>query len=108
MARNHDVLVQIGKIDEMLKDTRVRDFCISCIRGPAGGCCQGCSNLGPNGCTDKPLACALWLCSKADKAFPQVAEALSIEKQKWPYRVANGMRLMSIRAEQELETVGAL
>lgn len=31
-------------------------------RRPSSGCCQGCENLGPAGCLQKPLGCASWTC----------------------------------------------
>ena len=103
MARNATVLVQITKIDALLEVTGVRDYCIACIKGPKGGCCQGCSSLGPNGCTDKPLACALWLCSNARQEFPAVQDALYAIGSRYPYGVARAYRHLSIQYEQLMD-----
>jgi hypothetical protein len=101
-ARNPQVLVQIKKIDAILVQTGVRDHCISCIQGPRGGCCQGCSYLSPTGCTNKPLACALWLCREAEALFPKVSAQLIEIASKWPWEVAHNYRQRSIEAESLL------
>lgn len=103
MARNPQVLVQIQKIDDILKESGVSSFCMDCIHGPEGGCCQGCASLGPNGCTDKPLSCALWLCHEAKQQFPEVRAELMTINRKYDYGIANSYRQLSITMEQYLK-----
>jgi hypothetical protein len=100
--RNPQVLVQIGQIDTLLQTSGVRDYCLECIKGPKGGCCQGCSLLGTDGCTNKPLSCALWLCFPAAVKFQEVAKQLKDIAHNYPTKVAHGYRGASLSAESEL------
>lgn len=102
--RNPEVLVQIQTIEFLLASSGVQSFCMACIKSPEGGCCQGCANLGPNGCVEKPLACALWLCSNARDRFPDVSKELRTIDIKWPTSVARGYRLSSLVAESKLQS----
>lgn len=108
MKRNPDVLVQIARIDQMAERTGIRAFCQGCIHKQhtegsyPGGCCTGCTNLGPNGCTEKPLSCALWLCRGARKAFPQQARGLDAIARIWPSGLAYGFRMDSLQQEARL------
>lgn len=100
MPRSTEALVQITKINDILTRTGVSSFCNTCIHGPEGGCCQGCANLGPDGCINKPIACALWLCNKAALELPQAARELNQLARTYPYEVAHGYRHISLRAEE--------
>jgi hypothetical protein len=51
--------------------------CKECIASPSNGCCQGCSILGINGCTDKPMCCAVWTCNIIDKKHPELKGAMN-------------------------------
>jgi hypothetical protein len=62
--------------------------CAACIASPRGGCCQGCKTLGTDGCTDKPMCCAIWTCAEINQKHPilqqqmnQVARALRTSYQ---------------------------
>lgn len=105
--RNPEVLVQIQEADALLLSSGVRDHCIECIHSEEGGCCQHCDLLGKQGCTNKPLACALWLCDRAQRMFPAAAKKLDEMKSQWPYVVSNGFRHRSLQAEAELVEVTA-
>lgn len=99
MPRNPAILEEISKVDALLAESGVREYCLACIQGPKGGCCHPCVNLSATGCVDKPLSCALWLCRDAEKAFPKVAAELFKIKMKYPYEVGQGYRLVSITHE---------
>lgn len=101
--RNPVVLVQIESIERVFERTGVTDFCIECIHSSdarKGGCCHGCVNLGPNGCMDKPLACALYLCHEAQQEFPKVELYLRDIKHSFDSGVTYGFRLASIENEK--------
>jgi hypothetical protein len=101
--RNQAVLVQITTINAILLDSGVTSDCIGCINDPKrGGCCQNCSNLGPNGCMDKPMACALWLCDSMKQKYPTVVKQLNEIADKYPWGVAYNFRQASIEAEELL------
>lgn len=107
MERNPQVLVQIQRIEVILKESGLNSYCTACVHSPEGGCCQGCQYLAPTGCTVKPLACALWLCGRAQRAFPETHEQLVSIAHQWPRSLTHGYRGRSLIAESELNNVNA-
>lgn len=112
-TRHPKVVAQIEVVDSMLRRSGVRSYCLTCIKRPvaehsfstpAGGCCQGCALLGPNGCTNKPLSCALWLCGSAKTAFPAVHQKLVQITTQWPLDISRGIRQHSLEAEAHLKS----
>jgi hypothetical protein len=97
MRRDPQILAQIEEIDALLENSGVRHFCNMCWKGKLKGithtvgCCNGpkCELLGKDGCTNKPLNCALWLCDAARKFYPTVAAQLDVIKDKWPAELAD-------------------
>lgn len=102
ILRNPTVLVQITIAETLMEKSGVHSHCMDCIKSSVGGCCQNCSNLGTNGCTNKPLACALWLCPSAERKFPKVAGELHGMMNKFPYDVSRGYRHSSLVAEARM------
>lgn len=100
IERNPSVLIQIERIEDLLKRSGVRDFCLTCLKSTSGNrCCLHCNLVGPKGCIMKPLVCSLWLCEEAKAEFPQVAKELGEIAAQWPVMVAHGLPHASLRAE---------
>jgi hypothetical protein len=107
MQRNPEVLKEIESIEAGLIASGVREYCLACIYDPSrGGCCHGCKNLDANGCIEKPLSCATWLCMDVERKFPEFAKGLSVVKHnmiaKFGGYVALGYRTMSLDNEKRL------
>jgi len=47
-----------------------------CSSGRRHPCCDDCEFLSKKGCTEKSLACKLWLCPDAREAYPECAALL--------------------------------
>lgn len=47
-----------------------------CSSGRRHPCCDDCEFLSKKGCTEKSLACKLWLCPDARESFPECAALL--------------------------------
>ena len=102
MERLPEVLKTISEIEEILVGSGIRDYCLACIKGPRGGCCQGCSLLSATGCTNKPLSCAAWLCSDAmSKFYPAYLKILKIANTHRGI-IRHGARESSLNAELKL------
>jgi hypothetical protein len=73
MSAVYDELWQ--KADEILKKFNPCNIKKGqCLAGYP--CCGGCEFLSKKGCTEKSLACKLWLCDKAREEFPECAALL--------------------------------
>lgn len=103
MKRNPQVLIQIERAEDILVRTGVSDHCSACINSPENGCCQRCPSLGLFGCVEKPMACALWLCHRAKRMFPDAVKQLGQIADQLPAEVAYGHRHRSLIAEQQME-----
>ena len=62
----------IQAIEKAWEDSGASQVCKRCI-AHGQGCCGGCPNLGPIGCIDKPLPCAVWTCEKIRRPYPRLA-----------------------------------
>lgn len=75
----------VAKADKLIAESGCRAVCIACFqrkqtdRPPdeQGGCCQGCEESKPSGCNPKPVSCAVWLCSYAQRKFPKLTKQLA-------------------------------
>jgi hypothetical protein len=104
MQRNLAVLETIAEIDHAMLISGARDFCLACINRTnphvKGGCCQGCKLLGAEGCLEKPLSCAQWLCRTAQERFPELSKQMQqIATERHGYAVAKSFRANSLQAE---------
>lgn len=113
MERDPAVLAEIRGIEALLRESGIADECAACWRGEREretggvGCCSNCNLSNSNGCLNKPLSCALWLCEYLKKKYPTVAKKLGTITAK--YHETNGFRSgllgfrqQSLEAEQPL------
>jgi len=84
----------IKDVEAYWRNTGMSSLCGRCIaEGIDGdtykGCCTACDHLGPSGCTEKSLPCALWTCRHIDRYFPEQAAVLK--------RVSRNLAFVGIR-----------
>ena len=86
-----------SRVQKLLNMSGVSKLCTDCSLGKLGprwrdgtwGCCQGCENLTPTGCKEKPLSCAIWLCHAAKQKHLDIASVLD--------KIRNGLHKISYR-----------
>jgi len=112
MQRSPAVLEVIARIEGILRESGIAAECAACWRGELVaethgiGCCQGCELSAQNGCLNKPLSCALWLCHYLRDKYPNVVEQLNLIADDWPRRLTLSYRVRSLDAEQRLYKIG--
>lgn len=105
--RDPQVLASVRLAEKLIANAGIPAICTRCFAGELsenvadnGGCCSGCKLLGPHGCTEKPLSCALWLCSYLKERFPALNEQLKQIGKTQPNEIVYAPRYYSLESEQ--------